>query len=260
MAGLACPRAPACIGHRTGRLALVLQRRHRQRQAFAHRQPPLRRARPGAGGASWRHIRKSPTARWYWSSWRMPPPPGAADGDAHQGLPRRAAASASHRLRHRRQTRHAIGPSTAAAGAWRVPQPRVHLRRPEDVRAGRRPGAGHAAGVSRGHGGAQRHALGDWDHSHPSRWALPRHQQADRGGRRCVALSSVHAVVHVSVQGRPSKRLGRPGQRCAEWLRAEVSRDWSSGCPTRPRPPTGPDAAAAFAFWRSGRCNAWRPR
>lgn len=67
--------------------------------------------------------------------------------------------------------------------------------------------------------------LGDWDHNHPSRWALPRHQQADRGGPRRVALSSVHAVVQVSVQGRPSNDWDDPGSSGArEWLRAEVSR------------------------------------
>lgn len=46
--------------------------------------------------------------------------------------------------------------------------------------------------------------LGDWDHNHPSRWALPRHRLAGHGGPDRVALSSVHAVLQLSVQGGPS--------------------------------------------------------
>ena len=46
--------------------------------------------------------------------------------------------------------------------------------------------------------------LGDWDHNHPSHWALPRHRMAAYGGPQCVQLDSVHAVLQLSVQGEPS--------------------------------------------------------
>ena len=67
--------------------------------------------------------------------------------------------------------------------------------------------------------------LGDWDHNHPSRWALPRHRLADDGGPQRVQLSNVHAVLQVWLQDQPSDDWSDPvSAQARQRLHAEVER------------------------------------
>ena len=67
--------------------------------------------------------------------------------------------------------------------------------------------------------------LGDWDHNHPSRWALPRHRLADDGGPQRVQLSTVHAMLQVWLQDQPSDDWSDPvSAQARQRLHAEVER------------------------------------